>query len=360
MGGKLSPPLANIFCHMFEQKIIESEIYNGNILAYYRYVDDILVILKKGQKSQLLQKLNNFDKNLSFTTENMIDNKLNFLDTTIIIRNDQLFLEHYRKPTATDCLINFKTGVSPKNYKIGAFMGELYRCHHSSTTTEARDRSIEISKQVYLKNQFPRYLLEQNIKEVRNRDFRPSNRKEKLKEDMENPDFEHHSFTLPYTSFRCSTVASNIYKIMETYTPFYKLHLTFSTIKLDSVIHPRLKPAKKYYQNSNLSYRFICDCTEKYIGETQQLLHTRVKRHRTDKNSHIYKHILLCSTYQQAFYNIHGVDLNNATQKQALEFFESHFKIAEKNLIHKHTRKVYEGILICLEKPSLMFRKNTI
>ena len=88
-----------------------------------------------------------------------------------------------------------------------------------------RDRAIEISKQIYLKNQFPRYLLEQKIKEVRNRDFRPSNRKEKLKEDMENPDFEHHSFTLPYTSFRCSTVASNIYKIMETYTPFFKLHL---------------------------------------------------------------------------------------------------------------------------------------
>ena len=152
----------------------------------------------------------------------MIDNKLNFLDTTIIIRNDQLFLEHYRKPTATDCLINFKTGVSPKNYKKEPFMGELYRCHHSSTTTEARDRAIEISKQIYLKNQFPRYLLEQKIKEVRNRDFRPSNRKEKLKEDMENPDFEHHSFTLPYTSFRCSTVASNIYIIMETYTPFYK------------------------------------------------------------------------------------------------------------------------------------------
>ena len=94
MGGKLSPPLANIFFYMFEQKIIEDKINNGNILAYYRYVDDILVIFKKSQKSQLLQKLNNFDKNLSFTTESMIDNKLIFLDTSIIIKNDELFLEH--------------------------------------------------------------------------------------------------------------------------------------------------------------------------------------------------------------------------------------------------------------------------
>ena len=66
----------------------------------------------------------------------------------------------------------------------------------------------------------------------------------------------------------------------------------------------------------------------------------------------------MCSTYQQAFYNIHGVDLNNATQKQALDVFESHFQIAEKNLIYKPTRKVYEEILICLQKPSINVQKE--
>ena len=50
MGGQMSPSLANIFCHMFEMEIIENEIKNGSILAYYRYVDDILLILKKGKK----------------------------------------------------------------------------------------------------------------------------------------------------------------------------------------------------------------------------------------------------------------------------------------------------------------------
>ena len=50
MGGKMSPSLANIFCHMFEMEIIENEIKNGSILAYYRYVDNILVILKRVKK----------------------------------------------------------------------------------------------------------------------------------------------------------------------------------------------------------------------------------------------------------------------------------------------------------------------
>ena len=78
MGGKLSPAIANIFCHMFEMQIIEDEINNGTILAYHRYVDDIFVVLKKGKKLGLLDKLNNFDRNLKFTIENSENNRLNF------------------------------------------------------------------------------------------------------------------------------------------------------------------------------------------------------------------------------------------------------------------------------------------
>ena len=358
MGGKLSPSIANIFCHMFELDIIQTEINKGNIQAYFRYVDDILVVIKKGQKHLLLEKLNKFDKNLGFTTDSMINNKLTFLDTSVILKDGSLFLEHFRKPSATDCLTNFKTGVSPKSYKISSFVGEIYRCHHSTTTVEARERAIEQSKKIFLKNKFPRSLLEQKISEVRNRDFRPSNRKEKRKEDLENPDFEHHTMSITYTSFRCSRVASNIYKILKQFTPNYKLRIVFSTIRLDSVIHPRLKPTKPYYHNSNINYRYICDCGGRYIGETQQLLHTRVKKHRTDKNSHIFKHILTCSQYQQTFYNLYGIDQDNATDREKLEFFESHFTIAEKNLLNKHTRKVCEGMLICLERPSINVQKE--
>ena len=187
MGGKLSPAIANIFCHMFEKQIIEEQINNGTILAYYRYVDDILVILKKNNKIELLQKLNNFDQNLGFTMENSDNNRLNFLDTTVVISNNSLNLEHFRKPTATDCMTNYKTGVSPKNYKIGAFVGELYRCHHSTTTDLARNQAIEKSKQIFLKNQYPINLLNQKISEVRERNFQKSDYSQRRQADLDNP-----------------------------------------------------------------------------------------------------------------------------------------------------------------------------
>ena len=58
------------------------------------------------------------------------------------------------------------------------------------------------------------------------------------------------------------------------------------------------------------------------------------------------------------FFNVLGVDQDNSTQKEQLDFFESHFTIVEKNLAHKNTRKIFEGMLICLEKPTLNKQKE--
>ena len=53
--------------------------------------------------------------------ESTTHNRLNFLDTTLVIDRNTQHLKHFGKPTTTDCLTNFKTAASPKSYKIGAF-----------------------------------------------------------------------------------------------------------------------------------------------------------------------------------------------------------------------------------------------
>ena len=64
MESKLSPNLANIFCNLFESKIIDREIENGNVKKYFRYVDDIFCIIRKDYKNTLFEKLNNFNEGL--------------------------------------------------------------------------------------------------------------------------------------------------------------------------------------------------------------------------------------------------------------------------------------------------------
>ena len=95
-------------------------------------------------------------------------------------------------------------------------------------------------------------LLNQKIEEVRNRNFQKSEYSKKRQDDLDNPNFENYTLSLTYTSLRCSNVATNIHKILRQFTPNYKLEIVFSTIKLDNVIHPRLKPQKKYFHNCNL------------------------------------------------------------------------------------------------------------
>ena len=88
------------------------------------------------------------------------------------------------------------------------------------------------------------------------------------------------------------------------------------------------------------------------------MLHSRVKNHRTDKHSSFFKHIQTCSTYQQAFNNVLGVDHNNGSHKQQLDVFESHFTIVEKNFLNKNNRKIFEGMLICLEQTTLNIQED--
>ena len=121
------------------------------------------------------------------------------------------------------------------NYKIQIFQSKklqnrcfrwrvIYRCHHSTTTDLARDRAIENSKSIFLKSQYPLYLLEQKITEVRKRNFQKSDYAEKRRADLENPDFEQYTLCLTYTSLRCSNVATSIHKIMNH--PTLDLHPT--------------------------------------------------------------------------------------------------------------------------------------
>ena len=134
--------MANIVCHIFELKIIDNEIENGNIKSYYRYVDDIICVIRKNTTDEIFKKLNKFHPGLKFTINKIVDSKIVFLDTTVINTDGILSLEMYRKPESSDCLINYRTGVSPKKQKISTLTGELYRCHYTTSTPLALDLAL--------------------------------------------------------------------------------------------------------------------------------------------------------------------------------------------------------------------------
>ena len=145
---------------------------------------------------------------------------------------------------------------------------------------------------------------------------------------------------IPFNSFRCSKIASKIHKILNTYTPNFRLHIAFSTIKLSSIILPLLKPQKPYLHNANVVYKFTCPWSLTYIGETYRLLDSRILEHRRDTPSHIYLHIDKCSHYKNSLTELYG---DQPSDLQKREFFRPLFTIIERNISKNYARKIFEG-----------------
>ena len=237
-------------------------------------------------------------------------------------------------------------------------MGELYRANNTTTTTKTLDSALKNTKDIFIKNKFPPKLIDQKIANLKSKNFQASDSKERRRLEFENPDFDHYTISLPFSSHRCSQVASQIYTIIKRYTPYYKLNIVFTTIKLESIILPRLKPKKQYYHNSNCIYEFICVCDSNYIGETCQILHSRIKQHKGQSESHVNQHILTCEEYQKTFTEKYQIEPDNlpsiyTMHKYRREFLEEHFKLLETNLTNTAHRKIVEGLLITLRNPVL-------
>ena len=66
----------------------------------------------------------------------------------ILIPDFDVHLEQFRKPAASDCVVNFKKSISPKNYKWSNFIGEIHRANNTTSTVAARDIAIENTKQI--------------------------------------------------------------------------------------------------------------------------------------------------------------------------------------------------------------------
>jgi hypothetical protein len=129
--------LANIFCDLFESEIIEPEIENGTLKTYFKYVDDMICIIRKNQKYSLLDKLNNFNPYLNCPMDSMQNVELVHIDTKIINSDCNLHLEMYKKRHSSENLLNYKNAVSPKCYTISTLVGKLYRCNYTTSTPKS-------------------------------------------------------------------------------------------------------------------------------------------------------------------------------------------------------------------------------
>lgn len=107
MGSPLSPIIADLTLRDLEKKAIA--ILSFPLPFYTRYVDDIVLAVPSSMLNNVLTTFNSFHSRLQFTMKEGNDNRLNFLDVTIMVNNNLIKFDWYHKPTFSGRFLNFES-----------------------------------------------------------------------------------------------------------------------------------------------------------------------------------------------------------------------------------------------------------
>ena len=126
MGTICAPPFANIFMGKFEETFIYPYIQNLSIL-YLRYIDDLFLIWTgtKEQFKDFVTNLNSQHPTIKYSYQ-ISDKSIDFLDTTVYIKNRRLHTTIFTKPTDKQNYLHYKS-EHPLPLKNNIPFGQILR-----------------------------------------------------------------------------------------------------------------------------------------------------------------------------------------------------------------------------------------
>jgi hypothetical protein len=135
MGAPTSSILSEIYIQYLQHTAIYEILLRHRIIGYYRYVDYLLLVFhtQLTNTHHVLQEFNTVTPTLRFTLEEEENNKINFLDITIIRTIDSLQFNIYRKLTVTDAIIPADS-CHPNEHKQSAIRFLKHRNIYRTTT----------------------------------------------------------------------------------------------------------------------------------------------------------------------------------------------------------------------------------
>jgi len=140
-GAPMGSPLSPIIADLFLQKLETEVLYKLSIkpIFYFRYVDDIALSTHNTALNDLLLNFNSYHPRLKFTME-IGGNSLNFLDLTIIKKDDHVIFDWFHKSTFSGRFLNFYS--------------QHPTIHKKGTITSLTDRVITLSHPEFHKKNF--------------------------------------------------------------------------------------------------------------------------------------------------------------------------------------------------------------
>jgi hypothetical protein len=159
MGAPSPAFLAEFFLQYIENTYIIDIRTKNLIIAYFRYVDDILILNDHANTNiNIVQnEFNQVHPNLNYTLEIETNNQLNFLDTTITRTNENFKFSIYRKPTYRDVIIAYNS-CPPTQHKIAALRYFTNRLNTFPIEQADKNNERTIIRNISHNNGFPTVL----------------------------------------------------------------------------------------------------------------------------------------------------------------------------------------------------------
>jgi len=245
-------------------------------------VDDIATAVHYTQIDRLLNIFNSFHPRIQFKIEIGI-NKLNFLDITLIKKDNKIEFDWFHKPTFSSRYLNFLS-LHPITQKRGSLISMIDRALFLSHPRYHK-KNINFIINTFLQNDYPLHFIFETINLRLKTIVNKRNNAHTIEENNNNNKNENNNnlikinwFTIPYFP-NISEKFKNIIKNQNVKLSFYSLN------KLDRIIKAQ-KDHLPDYSNKNIVYKISCNnCDATYIGQTKRKLKTRITEHRNQINS---------------------------------------------------------------------------
>lgn len=323
MGCSLSGILAEFVLDDLLDTIIPTLPTRPTFLK--KYVDDIIAAIPPEKIETTLEILNQNKQKIQFTVEKEENNKINFLDMTLIRKEINLEINWYSKDLASGRLLNYFS-AHPGKMIYNTAVAFAHRVIKLSNTNFHKQNYAKI-KETLLKNNFPIETITKIINKVRyHQPQLPSTK---------NADTFYRK--IPYIPNLSERIAKTLHdtnsNLKIAYKPVQKLASFFS----------KMKTKIKNAPHTGVIYKLDCqntNCDKTYIGETGRDVKTRIKEHQYD--------------YKNALKNNETNFFKTACLKHAIEenhnFDFENYKIVDKEN-HWRKRKNIEALHIHLNQP---------
>ena len=326
MGTPCAPNFANIFMCDLETRLLRDA--PGPVPhIWWRYIDDIFIIWTHSAQEfeTFLTYINGFHQSIKFTAE-VSDTSVNFLDVQVVRSTHGVTTQVFSKPTDAHLYLHYSSN-HPSSTKKAIPFSQALRFRKICSTLEIFDLQVESLLQYFLKRGYPRRILDLAISKAR---AIPRNTLLKVKAKVNSSKvvgvhtYGIHNFTLkPHIDKHSKVLSShpdtvnlvkNGFLIAHRQPPNLRSMLVTSRFlsspkretkwgnkpcskncincpymdtvqEVSSTRNQRVVALKGHFdcESTNVVYIITCNrCKIQYIGETKNMLKTRMTQHRSD------------------------------------------------------------------------------